>query len=426
MKKFAYLESLRGLASLTVVFAHFVVGFYPALYYAKAGQAYAASSFEFMLSRTPLNLLYNGSFSVAVFFVLSGYVLTYKFFKDSRHEVLLLPLAVKRYFRLLLPVLLSVGCSYIILSMGWYYRQPTTALTGNNPWLVGIWNFQPHLWTALRDGFYGVLIKRDVTYNLVLWTMNIELFGSLLVYFFVYWFRNSPKRYIVYTVGMALFLRQHYLAFILGMLLSDLSAREEGWFQKNRGQALFVVLLAIGLFMGSFPDEIPVKGTVYAFMDLEPLVTTRQYHILGAALIMIALLKLTWLQSFLSRKPLVLLGKISFSLYLLHTIIMGSLGNHLFAFFSQRLSYHAAFAMTFSITLPVIFIASYLAYRLVDAPSVQVSQMAYDRTIMLLGRIDRTVKMPAFLQRRKRKGSARPNDIPPATAAAGQENEQET
>ena len=364
MKKFEYLESLRGLASLTVVFAHFIVGFYPALYYAKAGQTLGVNTFEFMLSRTPLNLLYNGSFSVAVFFVLSGYVLTYKFFKDSRHEVVLPPLAVKRYFRLLLPVLLSVGLSYVVLRMGWYYHQPTDALAEKNRWLVGLWNFTPDLWTMLREGFYGVLIKREVTYNLVLWTMNIELFGSLLVYLFVYFFRNSPKRYIFYSVGIALFLRQHYLAFILGMLLSDLSARKEGWFHKSSNQALFAVLLAIGLFMGSYPDEIPVKGTIYAFMDMEPWVRTRQYHILGAAFVMTALLKLPWLQSILSRKPLVLLGKLSFSLYLLHTIIMGSLANHLFALFTQHLSYLAAFVMTFTITLPVIFIASYLAYRL--------------------------------------------------------------
>ena len=398
MKKFEYLESLRGLASLTVVFAHFIVGFYPALYYAKAGQAHATSTFEFLLSRTPLNLLYNGSFSVAVFFVLSGYVLTFKFFKDSRHAVVLLPLAFKRYFRLLLPVLLSVGFSYVVLRMGWYYRQPTVALAGNNAWLVGLWNFKPDLWTMLREGFYGVLIKREVTYNLVLWTMNIELFGSLIVYLFVYVFRNSPKRYFFYALGIALFLRQHYLAFILGMLLSDLSARKESWFHKSSNQALFIALLAIGLFLGSYPDEISVKGTVYAFLDLEPWVRTRQYHILGAALVMTALLKLPWLQSLLSRKPLVLLGKLSFSLYLLHTIIMGSLGNHLFAFFTQHVSYLAAFVMTFSITLPIIFMASYLAYQYVDAPSVQVSQWAYDRVLAITARIDRPVSIPAFLR----------------------------
>jgi peptidoglycan/LPS O-acetylase OafA/YrhL len=177
--------------------------------------------------------------------------------------------------------------------------------------------------------------------------------------------------------------------------------------------------------MGSYPDELPVKGTIYAFMDLEPWVRNRQYHIFGAALIMTALLKLPWLQSFLSRKPLVLLGKISFSLYLLHTIIMGSLGNHLFALFTQHVSYLAAFIMTFSITLPVIFIASYLAYRYVDAPSVRVSQWAYDHALAFTRRIDRPVLIPAFMRKRPGQINAPLKDIPPVTTPAGQGSEQE-
>ena len=425
LKKFEYLESLRGLASLSVVFAHFVVGFYPALYYAKAGAGHVPNLFEIMLSRTPLNLLYNGTFSVAIFFVLSGYVLTYKFFKDSGHEVALLPLAVKRYVRLLLPVLLSVGLSYVVLRMNWYYHQPKSLVGASNPWLVGLWNFEPNLLAMLKEGFYGVLINRDVTYNRVLWTMNIEFFGSLIVYLCVYLFRNSPKRYFFYLIGIALFLHAHYLAFMFGMILSDLTARQVGWFHKRSNQVFFMVVLAIGLFLGSYPDEIPVKGTIYSF--LEGWLRTREYHILGAVFVMTALLKLPWLQSVLSRKPLVLLGKISFSLYLLHVIIMGSLGNHLFAAFSQLVSYHAAFAMTFTITLPVIFFASYLAYWYVDRSSVGAAQWAYDRTLGITKRVDRplTDLVPTFLRRGNNKHIATQDDAPFVALSKGQGGKQE-
>ncbi len=386
------------MASLTVVFAHFVVGFYPALYYAKAGQMHVANAFEIMLSRTPLNLLYNGSFSVAVFFVLSGYVLTYKPFKDGRHEVVLLPLAVKRYIRLLLPVMLSVGLSYAVLSLNLYYHHPANTTTSNQ-WLNGLWNFKPDIWIMLRQAFYGVLLKREVTYNLLLWTMNFEFFGSLLVYVFVYYFRDSRKRYIPYTIGIVFFWHSYYLAFMLGMLLSDLSARQTGLFVRSKNQVFFMLLLITGIFIGSYPVELPVQGTIYAFLD--GLARIRTYQILGAAFVMTAIIKLPWLQSLLSRGPLVLLGKISFSLYLLHVIIMGSLSNHLFVALTRHVSYLHAFVMTFLISLPVILAASYLAYLSVDRSSVRVSQWAYgyvlERTKSFNGFL--STRLPSFMKR---------------------------
>jgi peptidoglycan/LPS O-acetylase OafA/YrhL len=136
-----------------------------------------------------------------------------------------------------------------------------------------------------------------------------------------------------------------------------------------------MLLLIAGIFIGSYPVELPVQGTIYAFLD--GLARIRTYQILGAAFIMTALIKLPWLQSLLSRGPLVLLGKISFSLYLLHVIIMGSLSNHLFMALTRHVSYLHAFIITFLISLPIIFTASYLAYRYVDQSSVRASQWAY-------------------------------------------------
>ena len=103
LKKLDYLESLRGLAALVVVFAHYVLAFYPALYWAKPDQVHTEQALELLLSGTPVNLLYNGDFSVSIFFVLS-----YKFFQDRSAPLPLAPLVVKRYVRLLVPVLFSL------------------------------------------------------------------------------------------------------------------------------------------------------------------------------------------------------------------------------------------------------------------------------------------------------------------------------
>jgi len=94
VKKLTYLESLRGLAALAVVFNHLAIAFYPALFFGPSAPSHTGRALEAAISGTPLNLLYNGAFSVSIFFVLSGFVLSYGFFRDRSATVALLPLAV--------------------------------------------------------------------------------------------------------------------------------------------------------------------------------------------------------------------------------------------------------------------------------------------------------------------------------------------
>jgi len=165
LKKLGYLESLRGIAALVVVFAHYAVGFYPALFWPGADHAHTAGNVEFLIAGTPLNVLYNGDFSVSIFFVLSGFVLSYKFFKDRTSDVLLAPLVAKRYVRLLVPVLFSNVLAYAMLSSSLFFSGPASAITRSSEWLVGFWRFGPNIWTMLRESFYGNFLHNENLYN---------------------------------------------------------------------------------------------------------------------------------------------------------------------------------------------------------------------------------------------------------------------
>ena len=80
MKKIRYLDGLRGLAAFEVVFHHFILAFYPALFAGPGVPTHLAPGQEVFVSGSVLNLLYDGNFAVCIFFVLSGYVLSHKFF----------------------------------------------------------------------------------------------------------------------------------------------------------------------------------------------------------------------------------------------------------------------------------------------------------------------------------------------------------
>jgi peptidoglycan/LPS O-acetylase OafA/YrhL len=76
----------------------------------------------------------NGHAAVALFFVLSGYVLSRRFFESGDHRILLKG-AVKRWPRLMGPVLLVVLASYALFKVNFYQFEQAGAVSGS-PWLI--------------------------------------------------------------------------------------------------------------------------------------------------------------------------------------------------------------------------------------------------------------------------------------------------
>ena len=67
--KLKYIEGLRGLAAIIVVFHHYTLAFYPALNFAYSNQTHIGDGkIELFIAHSPLNLCYNGGFAVCIFF----------------------------------------------------------------------------------------------------------------------------------------------------------------------------------------------------------------------------------------------------------------------------------------------------------------------------------------------------------------------
>lgn len=86
MQKRLYLEGLRGLLSLIVVVHHFILLFQPLVFLGSNNPDDFKTrplSGSILLANTPLNLFMNGNWAVCMFFVMSGYVLSVKYFQTS-------------------------------------------------------------------------------------------------------------------------------------------------------------------------------------------------------------------------------------------------------------------------------------------------------------------------------------------------------
>lgn len=379
MKKIQYLNGLRGVAAFEVVFHHFVLAFYPALFSGPGIPTHLAAGEEVAASGSFLNLLWDGNFAVCIFFVLSGFVLSHKFFLQKEPEIITAS-AVKRYFRLALPVAFSVLLAYVFMKLSLFYNDPVATLSGSG-WLSGFWNFQPDFFDSLKQAFIGSFFFSIFDYNAILWTIACEFMGSFLVFGFLAIFGKVRKRFWAYAFLILVFFQTYYLAFILGMLLSDVIAHRQMILRNSKAKRVWLsILLVGGLFLGSFPIGRGSEGTMYAFMDIPQMVSAATfYHIIGAFFLMIVLLDSKKMQRFFSFKYFLFLGEISFAMYLLHFIILGSFSSFVFLKLQPEMAYSYAVALSFLISLPVIFLVSYAAYELVDKKAVNFSHFLYEK-----------------------------------------------
>ncbi len=195
-KRFDELEGLRGIAAVVVAVYHFLLVFYVVAFLGAQSGNVQNMKLEDNLYGNPLMVFLSGPFAVAIFFVLSGFVLSIGFFQAKSIETVK-KLATKRYLRLMLPALASILLAFIIITIG-ISRIHEVATISHADWLVNVWLFSPDIFEAMRSGIYDIFIKSGSAYNSVLWTMMFEFTGSFLVFGFLALFGNLKRRWVLY------------------------------------------------------------------------------------------------------------------------------------------------------------------------------------------------------------------------------------
>lgn len=374
-KRFIALEGVRGLAAITVVLHHFMLAFYPVLIWGPGSLQH--THFEDNIHGTPLALLFAGTFAVAIFFVLSGFVLTIGFFQ-TKNESVIKKLAVKRYPRLMLPALTITMICLILIKLGFpHYIAEAAKVTGSG-WLAGTsWSSNSSFLDALYSGSIGIFTQGASSFDNVLWTMTTEFLGSFIVFGFVLLFGKSQFRWISYIGVTVITFNTWFLPFILGMALADLySIGYLGRIKKTRWS---VGALAGAAFLGAYP-MVGASATLYSFINV-PLFTNMKldYGVLcltiGAALLIFAVLISKRLTTWLEKPRVSILGKYTFSLYLVHLPILYTTGVMSFLVLNPLIGYNKAALVTFLINVPVVMLATVFFERYVDAPAVRFSSV---------------------------------------------------
>lgn len=378
-EKINYLDGLRGIAAINVMIMHFFIILVPAMIYSDRMPSHLGN-LEQIFSSTPLGLIGAGNFSVCIFFVLSGYVLTQKYFRTKDKKIIVSG-AVRRYIRLFVPVLAVTILSFLLASTGvFHYYIETVTVSGNNNY-DNYWTFTPDIVDAIKQAVWGSFFTGDDTYNPVLWTMTTEFYGSMLVFAMTLLFGMKRNRWTFYLATSVFFFNSYYFAFIIGMGLADTFNSKKSVFKTDNKIILYIILFS-GLLLGSYPVGTVTNDSLYGFLNNGLFeIPKLTYHILGAGMIMYVLLNSRRLQQVFSSPVPVFLGKISYSLYLIHFLIISSFTCALFLALHPILPYWMAAFISCFLSVLLIIPLSYLFYKYVDTTGVELSKTFYNRVV---------------------------------------------
>ena len=377
--KMLYLESVRGLAALAVVFAHILTLFFPYPEVDVHALSHGSNTINHLFYGAPFGFMIAGHFAVLLFFVLSGYVLTYRFY-ETKNDNELRKQAAKRYFRLAIPVFATVMTSYFLFATGIIgHLEKVFSITGA-PAATSLFQFTPDLGGALYDATIGVLVNGHEKYNPVLWTMTIEFIGSFVVFGFAMLVGKLRYRWAFYIGALIALSSTYYLGFIIGLIFADLKHNTKflEWFRSVMNKTYLTVLFLLALILASIPQpwtQVSDLLHIFSVPSIEPMTSTNIAHYIAASIIMLIAISIPGVQRILSVRPLVWLGSLSFAIYLTHTLVLYSIGTWLFGrLWDAKVGIYYASGISGLVVVILTLVVSVFWKKYVDDMSVQVSR----------------------------------------------------
>jgi peptidoglycan/LPS O-acetylase OafA/YrhL len=352
-----FLDGIRGWASLQVALYHLI-------------PTYLAASSPALQSKWS-SFLFDGRLAVYLFFVVSAFALSIGFIETGDRKIVE-TLAIRRYPRLAIPIFACSIVAYVLMTTGAMHNLQLAKLLGVTNWAAQTFAFEPSVGDVLQFSFYDVFFANDQTrsYNTALWTMSIEMAGSAMVFAFLYICRSPKIRWWLYPIFIVVAWRYDspYTAFAFGVLLCEIFValarrRLDGAKGVIYGS---LACIAFGMFLDAFgralyghPSFLALCGLMFvAGITLNPL-----------------------LRRAFSAPISLLLGKLSFPLYLVQLAVICSLSSWLFLYLlGSGTSADAAALITVAVSVPALLLAA-AAFYPVEAFAIKLSRAISNRVL---------------------------------------------
>jgi len=313
------------------------------------------------MSQTPLKLMTAGSEAVLVFFVLSGLVVALPALKPGSFSWS--GFLSGRLARLYLPVWVSIVIGTLLI---WLIPRDDSTV-GQGTWMDTSQATSTNWSTFLTE---ASLIRFSYDLNNVLWSLRWELLFSVLLPLFLalavvtarYWVIALTAAVALSTIGVLSGIDglRYLPVFFIGTLMAVRLEAIREWMRRRllrRRSTLWGVALAGGRASAAYLPMAP-RPPVPAGSVAGALLA--QLSVLGAAGVVLAAIGVPPVRAALEARAPQWLGRVSFSLYLIHMPLLATLT---FMFGDDR------WWLVALITVPLAVLAAWGFNRVIEGPS---------------------------------------------------------
>lgn len=387
----AHFDSLRGIAALIVVITHYFTAFYPYTIFGAGGGYQQHTSLENFVFFPPLGIIVSGQFAVCLFFILSGYVLSYSYLGESNQVRKILVSIIKRPIRLGGLVWFSIIAGSLLWYFGLFANIPVADLTSSKPWFNHFWrgdfDFSKFLINLTTASF-----SRGDIYNPPLWTIKIELYGSMMVFLFVLLFGQFKFRLLISILLVFVFYDSLYQGFWVGLSIAEIVKNHSYKRPLISNTTLYSLAIILFVYFSSYPHYVShdfLNRTIYAILP-DDKGFGGGYPMLAALLMFILLVSSARLKKYLNKPLFQFLGHISYGLYVMHFLVLGSLSSWLFQISYNQLGYQGSFIISSASGLLILVLVSYIATEYVDSPAIKFSNYIGNRVVDIVALLPST------------------------------------
>ena len=254
----------------------------------------------------------NGFFMVELFFMLSGFGMSIGYVNKILNRQISFGVYMGKRIRKLYPLFLLSTFIVAVLEFIIHSSSGELFVYQNYDLYHLILNL-----LLLQNG----VLETAWSFNSPSWVISVLVVMYVLLYLVCYYSKSISRVVAVFAV-LAIVGCVIILSEINAPIVNELMGRGLACF--SIGVIMYGIYRNIDLFNAKllsycFLFFLAFSYYLFRIQKMEYIGNARMFIILGAApMIIICILSIKWLNSFLSLKPFVLLGKISFSIYLLH------------------------------------------------------------------------------------------------------------
>lgn len=357
------IDSLRGLASLAVLLGHLLGTFaWPAHLVSWSGWPF-------------INMMFDGRSAVTMFFILSGFVLAHPYLAPAPAGHTPRPLYIPTfYLRRITRIWLPWFAVFVLslVAQRYCYTSPVT-IPPTAGWLGQFWRIPPTFAGVLQQCVFELhdarrmLLPQD-------WSLGVELRGSAFIPLFLW----LVRKHVSFLAGIALWLLifhptgQYYVSFALGVCAAKYYHRVESRLRAlNLRTKCGLLMAGVCLYesrwvAGHFCDVNAGWGDKTAWCLASA----------GCVFILAASLSSRRIQAKLNLPPVLFLGRISYSLYLLQFMVILCLLPPLVHQLNALGLHNPVLLLPLTVGMGVLFTVIFAAvsYRLVEMPSMDLGR----------------------------------------------------